>query len=116
MTEKLLPCPFCGNEDIWIAKNEGLSFNSWDVWCHGDFMDPKDTHCGVYLENFKSEEIAKKLWNTRHDPVKEKLIEALDKVLIDCKEGLFEGMSAFNMAKEALELTRPRKENNEKDS
>lgn len=56
---ELLPCPFCGNEDLHLATFEDP--NTYFVECDG---------CRMALHAFHTKESAIRAWNTRHNVVK----------------------------------------------
>lgn len=65
-TIALLPCPFCGGAATLNAS--GLFDMNYQVMC--DICYAATGHC-------KNADKIKEVWNTRHDPVKAELLEAL---------------------------------------
>ena len=87
MTEtKLKPCPFCGR--IPVAIHAELDFNppEFFVMC----PNPLDCKTGTCTDNQPTEAEAIAAWNTRVDPVKDALVEALQAVN-DGLQGLEDG-------------------------
>ncbi|MBR0317201.1 MAG: Lar family restriction alleviation protein [Synergistaceae bacterium] len=61
MTEKLKPCPFCGNQDIhYYCYSDNNEENFYTVECH---------ECGICIgindKKYKTKSEAIKAWNTR---------------------------------------------------
>ena len=60
-TEEILPCPFCGSNDISFACR--MSFlcpteTLWSIRCYT---------CGAHFPNSHSQELLLTAWNTRHN-------------------------------------------------
>ena len=68
MSEKLRPCPFCG-EEVTLVK---------DIWWFADHR-AESSACDVTGPSATDEDDAIKLWNTR--PVEDALIEVIQEYL-----------------------------------
>ena len=70
VTDKLLPCPFCGGDAVVMHMNYGEGYlpevkTVWGVFCRSDLNDEYGHgHC---IENYATEEDAVKAWNRRAD-------------------------------------------------
>lgn len=98
MSEKLLPCPFCGESNTYPdtdprCDTQGLYVGRTKVWW------VSCTTCGCEAPHGKTRTKAIAAWNTRVDPSRQRLVEALqaivehgDKTLISVEWG--QGYSA----------------------
>ena len=69
MTEKLKPCPFCGNDKINICRYErtGESFSMYAAYC-----DYSEGGCGAESGRRYSIDSVKEAWNRRKDDAEAK--------------------------------------------
>ena len=62
MSNKLKPCPFCGDSDIHESNikevHPAFGISGYAVWCW---------HCGAYGGSRNSPNLAVKAWNRRPD-------------------------------------------------
>ena len=91
VSEKLLPCPFCGAEDKYLVQaltQATETFVFWSVEC---------SFCGVEVADDESQEKANAAWNTRAPA---DLRSALEESLAKRSQPVFDQLysAAFNAA------------------
>lgn len=76
MSEKLLPCPFCGRPATFYMPDHGDSTRSdWAVICEGRYLDAPDCWCGAETQQYPTKEEAAAAWNRR--PREDRLVKPL---------------------------------------
>ena len=77
MSDKLLPCPFCGGEARTMLENEDMQ-NEWYIGCTNG-----ECKCEAYLQFANTEAEAITAWNNRTQPNEPLTLSEL--LEMDCK-------------------------------